>query len=218
VKILSIDGASGALSCAVRSADTVQAHTRIAAGETLESGLDAIRQTLDRAGTPGRALDLIVVCTGPGSFTSLRIAISYAKSLAQGWKKPLVGYNTFDVLELGCSIVPRLAVICAREGIISARLTLAGEQLRESGPTAAVCEWATEHAPQPELTVSGGPKDVLAALGERGKFVHILEPPPPALALAALAQTRVDAGSPHEIRPDYGELPPAVRPTSSGQA
>jgi len=208
MKILAIDGAFGTFSCAVGVDGKIAAQQRVQSGATLENGLGAVCRALDDATLTAGDLDRLAVCTGPGTFTGLRIAISFAKSLAQGWRKPLVGIGAFDLLELGTSTIPRLAVICAREGIISVRLTLAGNMLRESGPVPKVCTWVAEHVRGKELTVTGAPEDVLSALGERGKLVHNLRSPLPARALVELAETREPARAIHEVRPDYGEPPP----------
>jgi tRNA threonylcarbamoyl adenosine modification protein YeaZ len=213
VRILALDGAFGALSCAVTVDRIERAHERTSAGTTLEAGLEAVRRALERSGVEPSALDRLAVCTGPGSFTSLRIAISYAKSLAQGWGKPLVGISAFDALEVGTQAVPRLAVVCARAGIISVRLTDAGTQVRESGRTAAVCASIAQACSGRPLTVTGAPEDVLVALGERGMLVQIMEPSPPALAIAELAESFAAASTLHEVRADYGELPPAAMRT-----
>ncbi len=213
MKILAVDGAFGAFACAISIDGKVVAHERVEGGATLERGLEAVHRALSDAGAGGCDLARIAVCTGPGSFTGLRIAISFAKSLAQGWRKPLVGVNAFDVLELGVSAMPRVAIVCAREGIISTRLTVSDGQLRQSGATPSVCRWISECSPDDKLTAIGAPKDVLAALGERGKLVQNLQPPSPALAVAQLARTRDPARSIHEVRPDYGEIPP-VRPAA----
>ena len=213
MKILAIDGAYGAFSCAIGVDRYVKSHQRVDSGETLERGLDAVRRALGEARLAGTDLDRIAVCTGPGSFTSLRIAISFAKSLALGWRKPLVGVGAFDLLELNVKSVPRLAVICARDGIVSTRLTLQnGRPSTRSGPIASVCTWVEERSREEELTVIDAPEDVLSALGERGKLVHNLQPPAPALALLELAEMRAPARCVHEVRPDYGEIPPARPP------
>lgn len=210
MKVLAIDGAFGVFSCAVSVDGTPAAHESAPAGAALEMGLEAIHRALERADLAPVEIDRIAVCTGPGSFTGLRVAISYAKSLAQGWDRPLVGVSAFDVLEGATQDVPRLAVVCAREGIISARLMLTTGELRESGRTAAVCALIADACPLLPLAVAGASEDVLAALGERGILVHSVDAPPPALAIAQLAAARAPARTVHDVRADYGELPPAV--------
>ena len=211
MKILAIDGAFGTFSCAVRIDARVAAHERVAGGATLEGGLSAIHRALEISKLEGNDVDRIAVCTGPGSFTGLRIGISFAKSLAQGWHKPLVGVDAFDLLEVDVLEIPRVAILNPRQGIVSARLTAGPQQFRRSGSTASVCVWVAECSPERKLTAIGAPKDVLDGLGERGKLVHNLPAPEPALALLELAKSRHPARSIHEVRPDYGELP-AVRP------
>jgi len=210
VRILAIDGAFGGFSCAVTIDRVNKSHESVPAGAALERGLGAICRAVDRADLTACDIDRIAVCTGPGSFTGLRVAISYAKSLAQGWRKPLVGINAFDALEVRTQSVPRLAVISAKEGIISVRLTLAKRELRESGRTSQVIALIADACPPLPLTVAGAPEDVVAALGERGILVHTVEAPPAALAIAELAATHAAAGTLHEVRADYGELPPAA--------
>jgi len=209
MKILAIDGAFGTFTCALSIDGKIVAHERVESGATLERGLQSVNRVLRAANIAGRDLDRIAVCTGPGSFTGSRIAISFAKSLALGWQKPLIAIGAFDLLELGVADIPRAAIVCAREGIISTRLTLTSAKLSRSGLTSSVCAWIVEHSGNVRLTTIDAPKDVLAALGERGKLVHNLEPPAPATALAELALTREPARSIHEVRPDYGDFPPA---------
>lgn len=45
-----------------------------------------------------KPIEAICVNTGPGSFTSLRIGLTTAKSLAFAWGVPLVGIDTLEVL------------------------------------------------------------------------------------------------------------------------
>jgi tRNA threonylcarbamoyladenosine biosynthesis protein TsaB len=43
-------------------------------------------------------IGLVTVTTGPGSFTGLRIGMSYAKGLCYGLQKPIKGISNFEVL------------------------------------------------------------------------------------------------------------------------
>lgn len=51
-------------------------------------------------------LNKICVTTGPGSFTGIRIGITYARTLCQWLKIPVVGITTLDVLSRGVRILP----------------------------------------------------------------------------------------------------------------
>ena len=57
--------------------------------------LDAILQAAD---WPRSELDALAVGLGPGSWTSLRVGLTTAKTLAQVWEVPLLGVASFDAL------------------------------------------------------------------------------------------------------------------------
>lgn len=163
--------------------------------------------------TAGERVDRIGVGIGPGSFTGVRIAISYAKALALGWNLPLAGVNSFDALEYVVNAsLPLLTVVLGRKGVVSVRLRTPAGDRRASGYIADVLA-LLQPLPESFAMTGNGAEDVRAALGERASQVTIIQPAvePPALAIAMLAAEREPARSIHEVRADYGELP-AVSP------
>ena len=213
MKVLGIDGALGVFSAAVAAGEKRQS-VEVPGNVALERGLGAIAELLARAGNP--KLDRIGVGVGPGTFTGVRIAISYAKSLALGWQLPLCGISTFDLLETGIerSGEPLLTAVRGRAGVLSVRFRTESAERRASGYTADVLVLLEPYLPQSFRLTGNGAEDVLAALGERAKNVKILAPAveSPALAAAMLAAQSQPASSVHEVRADYGEQPAARLP------
>ena len=60
--------------------------------------LPAIETVLAQAGVGRRALDLVAVTIGPGSFTGVRVGLAAARGLAVGLGVPLAGMSTTSVL------------------------------------------------------------------------------------------------------------------------
>ena len=56
-----------------------------------------ISNLLESSGATMKDLDAVVVCTGPGSFTGLRIGIALAKGIAVGAGAVMAGVSLFDV-------------------------------------------------------------------------------------------------------------------------
>jgi tRNA threonylcarbamoyladenosine biosynthesis protein TsaB len=214
MNVLALDGALGLFSAAAARDGRIAGCAQQAGNIALERGLYIVRQALDEAGLERASIDRLAVGTGPGSFTGLRIAIAYAKSLAAAWRLPLVPISSFDLVEFGRSFDRVLAVVVGRPGVISARFRFGGETRRASGRTAEVLEELLAGRQDGPLEVVGAPKDVLHALAERGLDVRPLDPPvTPAAAAAALAAgSRTPPASLHEVRADYGELPAAKIP------
>lgn len=213
--ILAIDAARGGFSCAVVRDAMPIATTVVDAKSALERGLGAVAETLAKARVDPSALDRIAVGIGPGSFTGVRIAISYAKSLALAWGLPLVGVDTFDALEAGLGVPAGslLTVVRGRTGVVSVRLTQDGQQFRASGYVADAIG-GIAGACRGEVTLLGDTQDVLPAVAERGWNVQTISAQfdPPAIGVAAAAAAREPAASAHAVRADYGELPAAKVP------
>jgi tRNA threonylcarbamoyladenosine biosynthesis protein TsaB len=57
-----------------------------------------VKNGFEELAVPSSELDLITIATGPGSFTGLRIGMSYAKGLSFGMQKPIKGVTNFEIL------------------------------------------------------------------------------------------------------------------------
>jgi tRNA threonylcarbamoyladenosine biosynthesis protein TsaB len=211
--VLALDGALGAFSTAIVRDGRIVASRCEAGPVALERGLALVQGAIDDARLAPPQIDRLAVGIGPGSFTGLRIAIAYAKSLAAVWERPLVPVGSFDLLEFGGGFERVLSVVVGRPGVISARVRNASRTLRASG---RIAEVLAELLPASDgvLDVVGAPKDVLHALAERGIVVHPVDPVvmPAAAAIALAASSRTPPKSLHEVRADYGELPAAKPP------
>ena len=100
MRVLAIDTALGACSAAVF--DTQQGGGIIASASLpmlrghAEALMPLIRRIMDEAGTAFGDLDRVVVTTGPGSFTGLRVGIAAARGIALAINKQAVGLSTLS--------------------------------------------------------------------------------------------------------------------------
>jgi tRNA threonylcarbamoyladenosine biosynthesis protein TsaB len=210
VRILAIDGALGAFSAALAQGGRLVASCSASGNVALERGLPMLAELFAGTGTRPGEIDRLAVGTGPGGFTGLRIALAYAKALAQAWSVPLVPLSSFDILEHGLALPEVLSVVSGRPGVVSLRLRSGLTVRRASGRTEQALGSVLppgEPLAQPLATVAA-PEDVLRALRERGIRVSPHDPlVTPAAAAALLAFRHQPARTPHEVRADYGELP-----------
>jgi tRNA threonylcarbamoyladenosine biosynthesis protein TsaB len=86
--------------------------------------LPALRECLGRVGASPGGIDLVVVGTGPGSYTGLRVGIAAAKTIAYALRCPIVALPSADALAEGApSGESRVAVaIDAKRGEVFASL------------------------------------------------------------------------------------------------
>jgi tRNA threonylcarbamoyladenosine biosynthesis protein TsaB len=202
--ILAIDSATTRVVVAVGTVsgdliDTTDWPAGYRHGETLLPAIAALLERLELAPT---SLTAIVVGTGPGAFTGLRVGIATAKGMAHALGVPIVGVSTADALLTGAPtdavlLLPagpadRLAVERGR----SARLVPAGEDPRvPSGATLVALDLA-DRAPDDALergeTARAGLGAALLAIGA-----------------ARLAGDDVDDLA--DLVPEYVTLPRGVR-------
>ncbi len=181
-------------------------------------------EEVERASAAGggwRAVGLIAVGLGPGSFTGIRIAIATARGLAVGTGLRLAGVCTLDAIgralsEQGGGGADRLAVLDARRGEVFAALYSAelGERLWEPfvAAPAELIERVAELAQVPRAAGSGALRfrQELARCG-----VEVADDADPvhrvaARHICALAAAG-EAGDADPLAPIYLRPPDAVR-------
>ena len=108
--ILSFDTATDTATCAVCSDGEALAESRT----SVPALLSEVDRLLEEAGAARGELDGIVVGTGPGRYTSLRMGLVTARALAFALDVPVAGVSTLDALTAGAEgAVP---LIDARRG------------------------------------------------------------------------------------------------------
>lgn len=208
---LAVDGALGAFSAAVL-APSGETAAGTAGNDALERGIAMVDGVLARAGLRLEEIDALATGTGPGSFTGVRIAVSYAKGLALALGRPLAGVSSYEVLDDGSTPPPVLAVVPGRSGIACARLRTEGGLYVRCGGYDDVVELVAGLVAPSVIACYGGVEGVVTRLGERGFTVRASPLPEfPALTIARLAAGRPASAAPaHGVQPDYGELPAAT--------
>jgi tRNA threonylcarbamoyladenosine biosynthesis protein TsaB len=193
-----------------------------------ESVVGAIDELLRRCDLTVKKLAAIAIGIGPGSFTGLRIALSYAKGIALATGCAIVGVPSLDALALCALELPDLApeaTICpildARKGEVYAAL-----YRRVQNGLEKVCD---EFLAQPQdlaRQLSGGETivffgdgaatygDVLRLFGGRDRVMlaDTSGTLPPAAMISVLGAVRVACGQPDAA----GSLQPLyVRPSEA---
>jgi len=203
--ILAIDTATAAVVIATGSPDGVVdgISTWTAGHRHGETLLPSIGRFLGEQNIRRSRLTGIVVGTGPGAFTGLRVGIATAKGIAHGLGIPLVGVSTAEAL-LAASGVER-AVLLLPAGPRDRLVARPGQQ-PEPLPAGTEPELAARER-LVALDLDGrAPADALER-GEiaRAKLGH---------ELIRLGAERLRAGGPSELEtlvPDYVTLPRGVR-------
>ncbi len=192
-------------------------------GETL-LGFESVREEIGLAAAlpalvarvlerGGRALDLVGVAVGPGSFTGLRAGISVATGVALALGIPVVGVSVAEALAEGLQAQGRTVwtAIEARRGFISL----------DCGHGFQTCPETSIRAAAGPIAVCGNASNlVAAALAARGGDVMLTQARVPAAWQVAAVAVRRQEGAlpPLAASPLYVEAPQAKLPAGGLRA
>jgi tRNA threonylcarbamoyladenosine biosynthesis protein TsaB len=224
--VLALDTTTHGGSLAVLDDDRILVETAGDASQTHAERLPAeCEHVLSLAGVPRTALDLLVVATGPGAFTGLRIGLAVVQGLALVLDRPAIGVSALDAVAWSARRAPdqpssvaawmdamRGEVFGAAyawdgaEGADPAPLTLAAVV---GTPEQLLRDW---HALLPAGTVFAGDGAWrhLETITRDGRFSVSRQTPILAGALGRIGLERAragQAGPPHALQPLYVRRP-----------
>jgi tRNA threonylcarbamoyladenosine biosynthesis protein TsaB len=70
--------------------------------KSFEGFMPALADLLTRTSTSNEQIEGLIIATGPGSFTGLRVGLSAAKGLCQGLKIPIIGVSCLEAMAIQC--------------------------------------------------------------------------------------------------------------------
>jgi len=100
---LAFDTSTDILGICLEQDDKYYSYTAKAGLKHSENLLKEIDHLYSSSGIGKKSTELIVCAKGPGSFTGLRIGMSIAKGLADGFGCPVISVPTLDILAYGHS-------------------------------------------------------------------------------------------------------------------
>jgi tRNA threonylcarbamoyladenosine biosynthesis protein TsaB len=138
----------------------------------------AVIELLKRAGVTADQIQAIGVALGPGSFTSLRVGLSFAKGLALARKIPLIGISTMDVIAAGQEIgsTPLICVLQAGRGRLAVSEYHAHENKRQSQSQRIVTAEALAESIESPVVVCGELTSEERHLLHKKKMITLVSP------------------------------------------
>jgi tRNA threonylcarbamoyladenosine biosynthesis protein TsaB len=192
-------------------------------GERLPGEID---RALREAGLSAAALDLLVVASGPGAFTGLRIGLAAIQGLAMVTGRPVVGVSALDAL--ADTVWPALAAApperrlvtwmdAQRGEVFAGRYAASGEGwVADSEPSVGPPDAALSALPQTwrdAAFIGDGATRYRARIEQWSAAARVIETPAAlAPALARIGRQRAAAGGagpPHALQPLYVRRPDA---------
>jgi tRNA threonylcarbamoyl adenosine modification protein YeaZ len=171
-----------------------------ATGGALESMVGLIEEALGKLRGSLRDVSAVAVCTGPGSFTGLRIGVAFAKSFAQARRLPIVGVSSYDVAGFGIASYPQICLARGKTNSYYARVMETAESapIFIQGDRTAIETAARRFVPHACVL---GPDFTQRKSGDS------------ALAVVRLARQAFERNPRHDwtdVAIDYGQRPNAV--------
>ena len=185
-KALAIDTTSDFLSLAVlQGLNPVAGYYERTGTAMTASVFDEIDRLLQGAGLKAEELEVIIIATGPGSFTGTRIGLAIAKTFSQVIGCPLIGVDTLRILAAQSKPEPggvvHALLNCIRDEVYHAPYRWGAEGLEAMG----------------EITINNLP-DLAGIIGDEPVVLRRFDPARPKQEelWAGLVMARMDHPSP----------------------
>lgn len=152
--MLAIDTSTEHAGLAIAVGDRIEVRSWPAGRTQTTSILPAIDTMLTEAGLAPADLSAVVVATGPGTFTGLRVGLSIAKGIVLARGIPIIGIPTLELAAASGPDAPdRIAILPAGRGRVVWQRFVAGEEHRPRNTTLG--EFIEELATAPGALVIG---------------------------------------------------------------
>lgn len=199
MKILSLDTAMAACSAAV--VDTGHALPLAQAFQAMERGhaealAPMVAEVMQASGLDFSQINRIAVTTGPGTFTGVRIGLSFARGLGVARGIPVIGIDSLTAIAANeAAAIPLLVVSDARNDEVYAASYDENRTLL-AGPRITTPAGAAQDAPANALVIGSAARAVLAASGRRDLSASSANDVPVAANFSRLAAQATPAGMP----------------------
>ena len=166
-----------------------------------EKVLPIIDELLKEINVSIQEIDQFVVCTGPGSFTGIRIGVSLVKGMAEGLGKKVIGVTSLQGL-LNSTIENACAVIDARHENVYAQYKVDGKY---SEARCMNIQELIDELPQAKLTFVGDAVNVHKELIEKNNYEISGEKQIQSASdlISYVLKNNLEAKSPEEVNPVY---------------
>jgi tRNA threonylcarbamoyladenosine biosynthesis protein TsaB len=99
MRILAVDTALGACSCAVLENTRVASHRFVVMERGHAEALaPMVEEAMRESGIAFAELDRLAVTTGPGTFTGQRVGLAFMRGMRIALKRPLIGITTLEAM------------------------------------------------------------------------------------------------------------------------
>ena len=126
-------------------------------GHASEQLLPDVAAILERHGLPRQSVELLVVASGPGSFTGLRVAVATVKGLAQAFGTPLVAVSVLQAVALAAKVEGRVTAVLdaqRKEVFFGEYMVENGGAVMQREGLAPLAEFAAAIAQEPRTIVT----------------------------------------------------------------
>ncbi|MBR5672508.1 MAG: tRNA (adenosine(37)-N6)-threonylcarbamoyltransferase complex dimerization subunit type 1 TsaB [Spirochaetales bacterium] len=130
---LAFDTSTEILGICLEQDDRYYSYTAKAGLKHSENLLKEIDHLYSSSGIDKKFTELIVCAKGPGSFTGLRIGMSIAKGLADGFGCPVISVPTLDILAYGYSYLKGavMPILDAKSGKVFTAVYAGGKRVSD---------------------------------------------------------------------------------------